>query len=131
ELIKRALEFSISPAVRPQDTTFLIGRVFRNSGFRHLAWEFIKSDWTLLYGRFSKESGSGNLLSRLIGFMDGFATYAMADEIERFFREHPVPEALRTIEQVLEKIRARAYWFEREKFDIQKWFDKYRANPVR
>jgi puromycin-sensitive aminopeptidase len=117
-ILKRVLDWSVSQNVRAQDTVAVIAGVFANPGGRNLAWDFVTQKWPLFVERYG---GKGHMLTRLIGAMDVFVMDEKANEIELFFRKHPTPEAARTIEQILEKIRSRALWLREDKKVMEDW----------
>ena len=47
-LVKRTLEFALSPTVRSQDTGTLIGALLVQPWSSDLAWEFTKTQWPTL-----------------------------------------------------------------------------------
>ena len=49
---------------------------------------------------------------------------AQLREIEKFFMEHPVPSARRTIVQALEIIRTREAWIKRDYDSIAAWLKR-------
>lgn len=105
ELITKVLEFALSPAVRSQDSVTVIISVSNNTSTKHssdLAWGFVKARWADIHERYS----SGFLITRLVKTCcENFATKADFDDVESFFKAHPVPGAKRSIEQALESIQ--------------------------
>uniref|UniRef100_A0A2C9JWJ6 Aminopeptidase n=1 Tax=Biomphalaria glabrata TaxID=6526 RepID=A0A2C9JWJ6_BIOGL len=92
ELIETVLEFSLSEKVRSQDAVFVIGSTTGSVVGRELAWEFMKNKFSILNERYE----GGFLLSRLVqSTTESFATEEKAQEIEAFFKEHPMPAAER------------------------------------
>ena len=63
-LIKKVLDFALSPSVRSQDSVSVICAVASNSSTKHssdLAWQYVKENWPTIYSRYS----SGFLITRL------------------------------------------------------------------
>ncbi|XP_066249820.1 puromycin-sensitive aminopeptidase [Euwallacea similis] len=118
-LLTRVLEFAMSDEVRSQDRVFVIISVSLNSSGRDLAWEFFKTNWSIL-----KEQFSGLfLLSRLVKFLtENFTSEERAAEIETFFQEHSAPGTERTVQQSLETVRLNAKWLQRDGAAIAKYF---------
>ena len=54
----------------------------------------------------------------------GFIGEDKAQEVEEFFKAHPVPTAERVIKQSLEAIRTNTRWLERDKEAIRKWLEE-------
>ncbi|MFQ5934131.1 MAG: ERAP1-like C-terminal domain-containing protein, partial [Dehalococcoidia bacterium] len=119
ELLQETLQRSISEEVRAQDTVLVLTAVAANRYGRDLAWEFIKSNWDELDRRYGK---GGFMIMRLVSTTQGFTTLERAEEVEQFFKEHPVSAAHRTVQQSLERIRLNAKWLERNRKDLEEWF---------
>ena len=51
-----------------------------------------------------------------------FTTLERAQEVEKFFHDHPVPSAQRTVQQSLERIRLNARWLEVNRQGLAEWF---------
>ncbi|XP_022788315.1 puromycin-sensitive aminopeptidase-like [Stylophora pistillata] len=123
ELIKKVLEFSMSSAVRSQDTVFVIAGVTGSLAGRKLAWQFVQDNWDELYTRYA----GGLLFSRLIKMTtDSFATEKSLKEIQDFFDENSVPNAERTVQQSLENIRLNITWLSRDADSVRAWLQDNR-----
>lgn len=120
ELLRAALDLSLSPEVRSQDTVRVVAGVAANARGRELAWEFAKSN----LGEFNRRYGGGGfLLTRLIESVTShFTTLEKAQEVAEFFQTHPVPSATRTIQQSLERIRINARWLSQNREALATWF---------
>ena len=119
ELLTAALEDSLSPKVRSQDSITLVTGVAANPKGRELAWEFVKSNW----GEFDRRYGGGGFgLMRLVSICGNFNTQEKADEVYSFFAEHPAPAAERTIRQALERVSLNIKWLERNRQELTAWF---------
>lgn len=122
ELIRKGLEFSLSPAVRSQDVIFLIGSAAHNPKGRQITWQWLQDNWSAIE-KFT--TGQNFLISGMISSATGyFNTFAKADEVHAFFETHPVPSAERTIRQSIESIRASAKWLERDLQGIKTWLSQ-------
>lgn len=121
ELIERFLEFSLSDKVRSQDAPFVIMSAASHSLGRALAWEFVKINWEVLLNRYH-ESGIG-LFSRMLSITSGFTTKGDLDDISEFFKAHKVTSAKRTMKQVIEIVKSNIAWIERDRNDIQSFFN--------
>lgn len=117
-LLARTLDFSISKQVRFQDAASIIMGVWLNPLGRDLAWAFVRAHWNMFLDRY----GSGHDLARLLMPAGHFTSFEKAKEVERFFKTHPAPGALRTIQQVLERIRANALWLSRDREQLDERF---------
>jgi len=125
KLIKKVLEFSISDAVRSQDSVTIICAVSANVSSNRsadIAWNFIKENWPTLYKRYS----TGFILTRLVkSSTEIFATHPHADDIAKFFEKNPVPAAQRSVKQGLESIRINSAWLERDRESAKTFLSSY------
>ena len=125
ELIRKVLEFAISPAVRSQDSVSVICAVSGNSSTKHssdIAWQFVKENWSTIYSRYS----SGFLITRLCKTIaESFATKEDYEDVERFFKANPVPAAQRSIQQALESIQVNTAWLSRDEKSLTKFLTSF------
>ena len=119
ELLQETLERTLSTEVRSQDTILILAAVAGNRHGRDMAWEFVKANWPEFDRRYSR-GGFG--IMRLVGITGSFTTEERAQDVEEFFKSHPVPAAERTIRQSLERIRLNVRWLERNERELAKWF---------
>ena len=67
--------------------------------------------------------GSHAMLAYMVALpLRGFSTRDKADEGEAFFKTHEVPEASMKLQQVLETIRSKASWLERDEEELKNFF---------
>jgi aminopeptidase N len=99
-LLKRTLDYALSPAVRSQDAPFVIGAVMENSAGRELAWQFVQTHLDPLK---QKASFAGTAV--MVRFAGDFCTATSKQQVQQFFGDHPVPGAERTLRQTLEDIQ--------------------------
>ena len=90
-----------------------------NKHGKELAWEFIKANWDEFDHRYGQ---GGFAIMRLVSITGAFTTQGKAQEVEEFFRTHPTPSALRTIQQSLERIRLNVKWLESNRQGLAGWF---------
>jgi puromycin-sensitive aminopeptidase len=98
-LLEKTLEFSLSPAVRTQDSLRLLSAVMDNPAGEKLAWEFVRAHW----GQIEKIMGGYNT-GGLVATTGSFCDPLMRDEVKNFFSEHPVPAAERSLRQAQERV---------------------------
>ncbi len=119
ELLQETLERSISNDVRSQDTITVVTGVAANLKGRDLAWKFVKDNWP----EFDRRYGSGGFgLMRLVSVSGHFTDEENLADVEKFFQEHPVAAAERTIRQSLERMRLNIKWLERNSVELANWF---------
>lgn len=116
-LLTKALKFAISKDVRFQNSLGIISSVWGNPRGRYLAWEFVKDNWKLLKERYA----GGHYFTRVFGSAGDFTKITDAKDIEKFVAKNPIPEASRTIAQVLEQIYSNAAWLKRDSGKIEKY----------
>ncbi len=119
-LLQKTLEFAISKHVRFQNSLQLVASVWSNPSGRYLAWEFVKKNWKLLKERYA----GGHYFTRVFQPAGEFTKVSDAHDIEEFVKINPVPEAKRTIAQVLEQIYANIEWLKRDKQKIKSFLQK-------
>ena len=120
DLMTKALELSLSPEVRSQDTVTLVSSVAGNpGGGRDLAWDFIKNNWAELDQRYG---AGGFAMMRLVSITGGFTTLEARRDVEEFFQCNPAPSVTRTIQQCLERINLNVRWMDYNRSDLSRWF---------
>jgi len=118
EQLQRVLEFGIGSDIRFQDTPWVINGVASNSKGKELAWEFVKSNYSMFQERYK----NGPLFIRLVSFTTtNFYTEEKATEIVEFFTKNFNPGE-RNIRQNVENIRLNAAWIARDGEHLQKYF---------
>ena len=119
-LIKKTLGISMTEEVRSQDTVSLIMQTSANPNMgTRLAWDFMKQNWTELDRRYGQ---GGFAMMRLVSIAGGFTKPEERTEVDKFFAEHPVPSATRSIQQTLERIDLNIKWLDRNRAELSKWF---------
>jgi aminopeptidase N len=116
-LVKRTLEFAISPAVRTQDTGTLIAGLLGRPWGRDAAWEFTKTNWPTL----TQKLGTFQGIPTIIGSLSAFCSMEKAAEVRQFFAKNPVPSAERTLQQSLERIENCAALVKRQSPALTTW----------
>ena len=99
-LIQRALERSLTPQLRSQDTAIYLAQFLVNPASRPRAWAFVKEHWSALEPKVVISLGDVNLTRSLGAFCEA----GPRDDIKAFFAAHPLPGAARTLTQTLEQI---------------------------
>ena len=118
DIIRETLDRSLSDRVRIHETINVIAAVASTRHGRDMAWEFLKGSWDELDRRYG-EGGFG--LMRLVSIVSGFTSEEQREDVERFFTDHPVPSADRTVRQALERIRLNAAWLDRNRAELSAW----------
>ena len=108
ELATRTLDLALSE-FRSQNAPFVVLFLLSNRDTNDLAWEWVKGEWDRINERFPD-----NTIPRLLGGITTLSKPEQAADVERFLAEHPVPQARKTIEQHLERLRVNVALRERE-----------------
>ena len=120
DLLATVLDYAFnSGEVRHTDLIYVLGSMGSHANGRRVAWKFLTDNWEKVAERYS--GGGLKMLGRIISYIcDGFARTKDAEIIERFFKDHPAPSATRAIAEAIERVSARAAWYERDKEEIIK-----------
>lgn len=121
-LIQQVLDFSISEEVRKNDIAVVLSSIAVNPKGRQLVWEFMKAKWDNLY----KSFGEGQfLLASIINTCTSHLnTEKAAEDVKKFFEDHPIADAQRTILQSIETIRDNASFLNSNSHLIQTWLNE-------
>jgi hypothetical protein len=84
DLLRRALDLSLTSEVRTQDAPYLIGAVLASRAGHRLAWAFLEEHWETIVNRFPENS-----VPRMIDAITSVTDAALAPEIHRFLDAHP------------------------------------------
>ena len=115
-LLKRSLDFSLTPAVRSQNMQLPVVKVAANPYGKQVLWPWLGQNW----GRLSKKVGHGNpLFNRIVASISSVADSGMEREVRRFFRENPTPGTERTQAQTLERMRINSGFLESMRREFQ------------
>jgi aminopeptidase N len=99
-LIDRALDYTLTPNLRSQDTASFLARFLEAEAARPRAWVFVKQHWAELEPKLTIFGGDTTITGALSSFCDGTSR----EDISTFFGQHPLPAAARTLSQTLERI---------------------------
>ncbi|MEM9038779.1 MAG: M1 family metallopeptidase [Actinomycetota bacterium] len=103
ELLIRSCEFAMTDQVKSQNAPFVLRLAIANRHHGRLAWEFVRDRWSDINERFPSNT--------IVRLMDGVKLLTEPDVVEEtqtFFAEHPIEQALATMNQVLERQRVNA-----------------------
>ena len=100
ELMQRTCDLAFSDEVKSQDAPFLITRAIANKYFGDIAWTAAQKNWA-----YANEKFPGNTIVRMVSSVTTLNTPAHEAQIGAFFTEHPIPQAAKTLEQVIERQR--------------------------
>ncbi len=98
DLMRRTLALAFSDEVKTQDAPFLIGRCVAHRDHGPLAWRFVRERWDDANRRFPT-----NLIIRMVEPVTRLTRPQEYADVSGFLTEHPIPQAAKRVEQVLER----------------------------
>jgi aminopeptidase N/puromycin-sensitive aminopeptidase len=99
ELLRRALEYSVSDKVRNQDTAYELANGLETPENRGQTWNFIKTHWDAVQAQFTTDLGS-----YVVAASGNFCSAEARDDVKNFFASHPVPASDTALRHALEHI---------------------------
>ncbi len=99
-LLLATCEFAMSSDVRTQNAPFLLRAAIANRRHGPAAWAFLRDRWDEALARFP-----GNTIVRMVDSVKFLSTPDLVDDTSSFFAEHPIEQATKTLEQILERQR--------------------------
>ncbi|MBI4883545.1 MAG: M1 family metallopeptidase [Actinobacteria bacterium] len=109
EQIQRTVALAFSGEIKTQNAPFLLNRCIANRRHGKLAWAEVRRNWEA-----ANEKFPGNTIVRMIDSVKTLTDPATVADVQSFFSEHPIPQAVKTLDQVLERQRVNAAMRERE-----------------
>ena len=109
ELIDRTCEFALGGEVKTQNAPFLLRLCIANRRHGPRAWTFVRKNWADINARFPS-----NTIIRMVDTVKTLNRPTEVADIQAFFSEHPIEQAAKTLEQILERQRINATLRERE-----------------
>jgi puromycin-sensitive aminopeptidase len=100
DLVLRTCELAMSPDVKTQNAPFLLNLCIANRKHGATAWRFVRQHWTEANAAFPS-----NTIVRMVGAVRLLTDETVAADVQAFFAEHPIEQATKTLEQVLERQR--------------------------
>ena len=99
ELLKRGLEYAVSPKVRNQDSARQFATAMRIPENRDAAWKFIKTHWDQVQAEFTTAMGA-----YIVDGTGDFCSVEARDDVKNFFAAHQVPATDAALRHALEHI---------------------------
>lgn len=99
QLLRRTLDFALTPEVRSQDALFLIAAVMGNPAGESQAWDFVRSRWTEV-----EKAGGPFASAQIVTSAGQFCDAGLRDQVNDFFSAHKVAAAERSFRQSMERI---------------------------
>ena len=108
-LLLRTCEVAMSEEVKTQNAPFLLRACIANRWHGAAAWSFVREHWNTANERFPS-----NTIVRMIDSVKLLDRPGTVEEVQGFFAEHPIRQAMKTMEQILERQRVNAAMRARE-----------------
>jgi puromycin-sensitive aminopeptidase len=105
----RTCDLTLTDRVRSQNAPFLLSRCMRNRDHGEQAWRFVARNWTALNERFPSTS-----IIRMVEGIRMLMRPQQASEVSAFFSERGVPQAAKTLQQLIERQQINTTFRERE-----------------
>ena len=102
-LVLRTCALCFSDDVKTQDAPFVLGSCIANRRHGTAAWTFLRQRWDEATARFPKNS-----IVRMVDSVKLLTAPAVVTDVQGFFAEHPIPQAAKTLDQILERQRVNA-----------------------
>ncbi len=99
-LLLETCQFAMTGAVKTQNAPFLLRLAIANRRHGAAAWAFVRDNWDEANSRFPS-----NTIGRMIDTVRLLNTPELVDDAASFFADHPIEQAAKTLDQVLERQR--------------------------
>ena len=99
-LVVRTCELAMTPEVKTQNAPFLLNLCIANRRHGAAAWRFVRQHWTEANTAFPS-----NTIVRMVSSVRLLTEETVAADVQAFFAEHPIEQAAKTLEQILERQR--------------------------
>ncbi|MGI9031930.1 MAG: M1 family metallopeptidase [Ilumatobacteraceae bacterium] len=108
-LLLRACEFAMGGEVKTQNAPFLLRMCMANRRHGAAAWRFVRQRWDEANERFPS-----NTIVRMVDSVKTLTDPSVAADVQAFFAEHPIEQAAKTLDQILERQRVNVALRQRE-----------------
>jgi puromycin-sensitive aminopeptidase len=107
--IQRTIDLAFSGEVKTQNAPFLLNRCIANRHHGSTAWQAVRGRWDQANATFPD-----NAIVRMVDSVKLLTSPEVVADVQGFFSEHPIPQATKTLAQVLERQQTNADLLERE-----------------
>ncbi|KAI3635328.1 hypothetical protein MIR68_006894 [Amoeboaphelidium protococcarum] len=120
KLIKKTLDFALTPAVKSDDISSVMLAMLDNPQGIKIMWEWVKSNWDLLSQRFSAGilSDLGSIVEISLEALNSQQYY---NDAKSFFKSKNIIFISHSIETGLERISRQSRWIERDNLLVAEW----------
>ncbi|MFM8871202.1 MAG: M1 family metallopeptidase [Actinomycetota bacterium] len=109
ELVIRSCELAFSGEVKTQNAPFLLNRCIANKNHGEVAWRHVRQHWDA-----ANETFPVNTIIRMVDSVRLLMSDVAEADVQAFFGEHDIPQAVLTLQQVLERQRVNSSLRRRE-----------------
>ena len=102
-LVLRTCELSLGGDVKTQNAPFVLRGCIANRRHGAAAWTFVRQHWDEANATFPDNS-----IVRMVDAVKLLTDPSVVADVQAFFAEHPIPQAAKTLVQVLERQRVNA-----------------------
>ena len=120
-LMQETLKWSLTPAVRSQDTGTLMRGMMRLPWAREATWRFIKDQWPALVQKLGVFQGIPGIVSGL----SNLCSTADAADVRAFFAKNPTEAVERRIQQSIESIETCASVDAHQSAPLASWLTQH------
>ncbi len=113
-LIRRTAELALSGEVRAQNAPYLLNRCIANRHHGGEAWRLVRQHWADANATFPSSS-----IVRMVEPVKLLCTPEAAADAQAFFAEHPIRQAVATLNQILERQQVNVALRAREEKNLQ------------
>ena len=107
---QRTIDLAFSGEVRTQNAPFLLSQCIANRDHGAAAWKAVRQRWAE-----ANETFPDNTISRMIDPVKLLNEPSVVADVQSFFAEHPIPQAGKSLDQILERQRVNAAMALRER----------------
>ncbi len=100
-LVLRTCELALSDEVKTQNAPFLLRTCIANRRHGAAAWQFVRRHWDEANAALPEQHDRAHDRRRCALLTDE----AVAADVQAFFAEHPIEQAAKTLDQILERQR--------------------------
>ncbi|WP_263408218.1 M1 family metallopeptidase [Terriglobus tenax] len=120
-LVNETLKYAVSGEVRTQDSWMLLSILLSRPDTHTQAWEFVQQNWPQVQASLTTSSGA-----RIVSAVGSFCTQNERTQVERFFTEHKVDAAQRTLKKSLDAMDACIALRASQQKPLSAWLDANR-----
>jgi len=118
QLVKRALDYAMSPKVRNQDAYLQFSIPLADETTRDQAWNYIKANWDRVQAQLTTSTGG-----YLVAYTGYFCSPEARDDVKSFFTSHRVPASNASLQHAIEHINGCIEFRSLQEHNLKNWLD--------